>query len=135
MVQPAAEVLVESGCFLEHFFHTKWTTFLIPQRRHVPGADGLVERRCIVEHFFHKLDARNVPSAKRLVEIPSLIEHPSHVGDRCRIPTADTVARKVKDFHQQLPRIEKKDIGSYKNFAEFVLVVDEALAKAKATQQ
>ena len=51
--------------------------------------------------------------------------------DNNNIPTADTVAKKVKDFHQQLPRIEKKDIGSYKTFAEFVLVVDEALAKAK----
>lgn len=54
-----------------------------------------------------------------------------NLEDSNNIPTADTVARKVKDFHNQLSRIEKKDIGSYKNFAEFVSVVDEALAKAK----
>ena len=54
-----------------------------------------------------------------------------NLEDSNNIPTADTVARKVKDFHNQLSRIEKKDINSYKNFAEFNLVVDEALAKAK----
>ncbi len=54
-----------------------------------------------------------------------------NLEDSNNTPTADTVARRVKDFHNQLSRIEKKDIGSYKNFAEFVSVVDEALAKAK----
>lgn len=48
-----------------------------------------------------------------------------------KIPTADTVARKVRDFHNQLSRIQKKDINSYKTFSELVEVVDEALAKAK----
>ena len=47
------------------------------------------------------------------------------------IPLADTVARRVTDFHNQLSRIKNKDINSYKDWGEFIKVVDEALSKAE----